>query len=126
MFQSRFADLVRDGIKLSTIRLKRDKKNTPQVGELMSLRSWTGKPYRSKQEKLATVIIEGVYEITIADTECHPIRVMHPQLGECGASDLDGFARADGFDDWTDMRDWFRIYYGLPFNGILICWKMAN
>ncbi len=39
---------------------------------------------------------------------------------------LDRFARADGFKDWAEMRDWFAAQYGLPFEGVLIQWAPAE
>jgi hypothetical protein len=50
MFQDRFADKVRDGRKLHTIR----KTARCKVGDTLSLRRWSGTPYRSKQELLRT------------------------------------------------------------------------
>jgi hypothetical protein len=53
MFQDRFSELVRDGSKRQTIR-----KGLPRCkpGDTMSLRRWTGKPYRSKQEELRVAV----------------------------------------------------------------------
>lgn len=126
MFKDRFADLVRDGIKRQTIRPKRKQKNTPRPGEVMSFRRWTGKPYRSKQEQVATGLIEAVEEVEIRDEMPLPICVKPPSPALNFWPSPDKFARADGFADWPDMRDWFKATHGLPFHGILIRWKGAN
>lgn len=39
---------------------------------------------------------------------------------------LDRFARADGFRNWEEMRDWFSERYGLPFFGQLVQWAPAE
>jgi uncharacterized protein YqfB (UPF0267 family) len=56
MFQPRFARLVESGAKTQTIRVKSKAKHPrplPKPGDFLSLREWEGKPYRSKQRKLA-------------------------------------------------------------------------
>lgn len=35
------------------------------------------------------------------------------------------FARADGFDHFSDMAEFFKKQYGLPFEGQLIEWTLA-
>lgn len=35
------------------------------------------------------------------------------------------FARADGFDSFSDMAEFFKKQYGLPFEGQLIEWSLA-
>jgi len=37
-------------------------------------------------------------------------------------TDLNYFARLDGFIDWQEMREWFIEAHGLPFQGFLIRW----
>ena len=32
-------------------------------------------------------------------------------------------ARADGFDKWGELADWFEKTHGLPFQGLLIRWE---
>lgn len=116
LFQDRFAALVRDGGKLHTIR----KTARCMAGDKLSLRRWTGKPYRSQQEILKEVECQWV---------C-PVNIGHgPSMD--GIS-LDGMAldvgrraslaRDDGFNSATEMLDWFRNTHGLPFEGFLIQW----
>ena len=45
---------------------------------------------------------------------------------ESGDPLIDEWARADGFDDWPAMRDWFAEKYGLPFTGYAHVWEWPN
>ena len=117
MFQDRFAPKVHDGSKCQTIR----KEARCKVGDTLSLRRWTGKPYRSKQEILREAVCESA----------EPVLILRP-LGEASAAvglnvirgaDADAFARADGFADFGEMVKWFENTHGLPFNGWLIKWS---
>lgn len=102
LFQDRFAELVRAGTKRQTIR----EKARCKPGSQLSLRRWTGKPYRSKQEHLREAMclcVQGVFidESTIPD---------------------DDFAKADGFKNWAELLGWFRETHGLPFKGEVVRW----
>ena len=108
LFQPQFADKVRDGSKLQTIRPPRKREIHP--GDELSLRRWTGAPYRSKQEVLREAVC----------VEVEPILLRDWSYGS--DKHLDALARADGFADWPEMRDWFRATHGLPFRGVLIRW----
>lgn len=120
MFQERFASLVESGQKRQTVRsLGKPNHRPPRAGEELSLRTWSGKPYRSKQRiLLSPVTCAAVRPIFIGI--CHDafdVRVDHESV-----PDLDAFARADGFADAADMRQWFTATHGLPFVGRLIQW----
>ena len=115
LFQPRFADQVESGIKKQTIRLT--PKRMPQVGDHISLRTWTGKPYRSKQRILRESII----------TEVDTITICHDRFIRCGYTYTAPYYRnslavADGFTDWADMITWFQDNHQHPFSGILIQW----
>lgn len=43
-------------------------------------------------------------------------------LGNHPFTDLDNFAKADGFESFEDMKYWFRYTHGLPFIGRLTQW----
>lgn len=116
MVQPRFVDDVRDGSKLCTIR--KTPKRMPRVGDLISLRAWSGKPYRSKQIILKESVITAVSPISVSGMV--GIRIGDEDIPE---EDEDDFARHDGFKDFEDMRKWFYYTHGLPFKGILIQWK---
>jgi hypothetical protein len=112
--------MVLDGTKDRTIRAER--KRPIKVGDSLSLRRWTGRPYMSKQE----VLIEAVC-IEIAKVLLEPcgdrlhIRLNGDWIHEHSA--VDAFAGADGFRSGTDMRAWFQSVHGLPFTGTMIRWK---
>ena len=118
MFKPQFAPLVEAGTKRQTVRPT--PKRMPFVGQHLSLRTWTGRPYRSKQRVLATARVMDVQPIRITD-ETLGIRIT-PPVGMHYWPDPDTFARADGFKDWPELREWFRTTHGLPFTGILIEW----
>lgn len=115
MFQPRFAALVRSGAKRTTIRPFR--KIPIKVGDDLSLREWTDKPYRSKQ-------------ITIRTAICRDIPII--LIFRSGMVAIDGWAmttsqsrhiaRRDGFDSTQQMVNWFQETHGLPFSGVLIKW----
>ena len=107
--------MVEDGTKRQTIRPFPSR--IPVAGDLISCRAWTGKPYRSPQRVLRVSPILNVYRIKLGlnFVECAGQRV----------SDLDLFAKNDGFQGWADMRSWFiqnHDMVGSFFLGILIIW----
>ena len=117
MFQDKFAPKVRDGSKCQTIR----KAARCKAGDTLSLRRWTGKPYRSKQEILREVVCESAEPVLI-------LRLLGEARAAVGLNvirrgDMDAFARADGFADFGEMVKWFENTHGLPFNGWLIKWS---
>lgn len=59
MCQDQFVPKILDGSKLTTIRRIR-KRGNPKPGDILSLRRWTGKPYRSKQEEIKIVKCKSV------------------------------------------------------------------
>jgi len=116
MFQPRFAPMVEQGIKLQTVRPigKRPRK----VGDVVSLRQWSGLPYRSKQIILRDkVTLTRVQPCTIALDYPHPITVDGQPV------DADRFARYDGFATALELLTWFRREHSLPFSGQLIVWE---
>ncbi|MEN9841694.1 MAG: hypothetical protein RL376_1494 [Verrucomicrobiota bacterium] len=111
MFKPQFAPLVESGAKLQTIRPT--PKRMPKPGDRISLRSWTGKPYWSKQRVLREAVITQVLSCEI-DSQGNV------SIGGVGA--FKGFAKADGFVSHAAMTNWFRAQHGLPFSGVLIKW----
>lgn len=111
MFQPQFADSVIAGSKTQTVRPTPAR--MPKPGDKISLRVWTGKPYRSKHRLLHEAIIKTVASCSITE---NGVRV--------GPFDEnpDDFARADGFDNFKEMKSWFVKTHGLPFRGIFIQW----
>lgn len=112
MFKPRFAALVETGEKLQTVRPA--PKRTLKAGDRISLRCWTGAPYRSKQRVLREAVIVGVDHCEITETGV----IVNSYAEPC-----DDFARADGFRDFFELADWFRETHGLPFEGVVIRWQ---
>ena len=116
LFQNRFAGKVRDGSKPQTIR----RTARCQLGDTLSLRRWTGKPRRSKQETLRTEICQSVSPVIIG---YGPDRAGISVNGVlCTMPECEALATADGFACVADMLDWFDETHGLPFVGVLIRW----
>jgi hypothetical protein len=112
------APLVKSGAKEQTVRLR--PKRMPFVGETISCRAWTGKPYRSKQERLGDFTIKRVASITIRLLPYGELVIIVD--GEI-IGDILSFARADGFESPRDMRQEFERMGELPLkNGIVIYW----
>lgn len=117
MFQPQFEPLIVSGRKPHTIRPKR--KIPLKVGQPLSLRVWTGKPYRSPQREFHTANVQKVHPVTI-DREDIIVagEAMSPEA-------QDAFAWHDGFENAAALRDWFLKTHGLPFTGELIHWRCA-
>lgn len=113
MFKPQFAKLVQNGTKRQTIRPV--PKRLPALGAVESWREWKGKPYRSKHRELAVVMLTNVQIVEICEAGIRNNRGrLLPYLVALAT------ARADGFSDWREMREWFKAQYGLPFVGVVI------
>ena len=113
-FQKRFADVIESGEKTQTVRSKA--RCSP--GDKLQL--YTG------QRKLLDAVCIAVKPITIDGVSitldgrklCAGWSEKNDYLVDY---DCD-FAKADGFEDFQAMADWFE-YAGLPFTGYLIKWR---
>lgn len=103
MFEPKFHRAVEAGKKCQTIRSPRKRPIRP--GDQLSLRAWTGAPYRSPQRELRKAICQDVQQIIV---------------GEDFSDDEE--ARRDGFSAAIEMREWFARVHGLPFVGDRITW----
>ena len=119
MFKERFAPIVKSGSKRQTIRCAARCK----VGDTLSLRCWTGLPYRSKQEILREETCSDVVPVVISRAG---IQFNFPSCGLADAQPSDAMANADGFVDWEDMVTWFEKTHKLPFHGDLIRWEIKK
>ncbi len=120
-FQPRFAALVAARTKGHTIRGPR--KRAIRVGDRLSLRQWTGLPYRSPQRLLFDTYCTRIADIVIGyrhDGAADAISIDGVRLDTAGRARL---SRDDGFACTTDLLAWFESTYGLPFTGVLICWN---
>jgi hypothetical protein len=110
MFLPRFHRPILDGTKRQTIRGVR--KRPIVVGERLSLRAWSGQPYRSPQVILAERRLAAV----------HHVRIVVDGLITTPLIALDGvwlyqderelFAKADGFASTEDMCGFWRSVHG--------------
>lgn len=118
LFQPRFAPLVEAGTKRQTIRkAPKRERDMPMVGDAISCREWSGKPYTSKQR----VLCEGII------TEVEPVVVEEDYLTlNTNSEPCESFAIADGFAGWQDMIEWFKQTHALPFTGIMIKWDLTE
>lgn len=116
LFKNRFADLIRDGVKTHTIRPVR--KRPVHVGDRLSLRTWTGLPYRSKQAVIIEPRCTGVHEVRITAAEVFIDKLPVSTRG------FEQIAFRDGFDHPVDMFAFFKEMHGLPFDGTMISWAI--
>ena len=114
MFKPQFAVLVESGAKCQTVRPV--PRRMPKIGDTISLRAWTGKPYRSKQRVLRVAKVTAIETVEIWSDQ-FVIGGQAPTV----AGELD-FAKADGFENPKQMIDWFEAEHGLPFSGVVIKW----
>jgi hypothetical protein len=115
MFKPQFARLVESGAKQQTVRPM--PMRMPQPGDVVSLREWTGKPYRSKQRELRRTWITAVQRIAIT-----PHGMSLDGMAVASEEGRERFAQADGFSGWKEMLAWFEAEHGVPFDGIVIYW----
>ncbi len=96
--------------KFHTIR----KGNRWKVGEMASLRVWSGKPYRSKQFTIAPdVKISKIYTFEIKKKGFY---INDKKIGSLTAVDV---SINDGLD-YKDFLSWFK--FPKPFRGQVLCW----
>lgn len=113
-FKNHFEQPILAGVKDCTIRARRkDGKARAREGEMISLRVWSGAPYRSKQREFAQRTVKFIFPVRVnwsgirrADT--------HVSL------DRSKMAKALGFQNWIEARKWYEAAHGLPFDGELL------
>ncbi|HEU4344083.1 MAG TPA: ASCH domain-containing protein [Candidatus Binatia bacterium] len=129
LFKPEFAEAIASGRKTSTIR-PFPRGRLPRIGELISLRVWTGRPYRSKQREIGRGVISqvewvsvGRWRIMRADFDFHAHHVNHLWLS---VEQTEEYARQDGFNCYESLKAWFDAQHGLPFSGIRIAWTTSS
>jgi len=120
-FQPRFVPLVEAGPKLHTIRRRRADGKNPEPGDTLYLYAH----HRSKlSRRIGTEVCEKVADVLVLPP-LGPI----PQIYLGGEllipEEADAFSRADGFADTGELLAFLDERYGLPFSGLLICWKFT-
>ncbi len=122
-FMERWAGDVEDGTKTQTIRSKARAKPSDK------LQFYTGQ--RTKDcRSLGEGVCTKVTAVTINATDM-VLGGRQMLAGSCGCPSCPGcedecdneFAKADGFDGFVDMADFFREKYGLPFDGFVTEWR---
>ncbi|HLP07917.1 MAG TPA: ASCH domain-containing protein [Opitutaceae bacterium] len=119
LFKPQFAAPVVAGSKRQTVRPVPQRR--PEAGDMLSLRTWSGLPYRSRQRILGETTIERVRDVTIHGTGQIEVAGCYLTTPE-----MEAFAKADGFADLEALLAWFRAEHGLPFTGILIEWNLSG
>ena len=111
-FKEAFAGQVRRRAKRQTIRAKR-KQQRPRVGQI----AYCFAGMRTRHcRRLGAWPIREVHRVLIFD---EGVLIDGAALK---STDLDAFARADGFGHWPGMLVFFSRTHGLPFRGDLIMW----
>lgn len=125
MFQTRFSELVSNGIKKQSIRPTR--KRVPTKGDIIECRERLGMPYRSKQRNLRRGIISETMWVCVS---VQGLGISLPFVGapkwKLPENQLDMFAQLEGFENWRELITWFERTHGLPFEGILVKWEVAR
>jgi hypothetical protein len=106
-----FETYIFNGKKKHTIRAG----NRIKQGEMVSLRTWTGVPYKSKQREFKQVVAEKIFRIDIYETM--EIYIDGKFFCNYGSELICDLARNDGLEE-IDFKCWFT----LPFSGQIICW----
>jgi hypothetical protein len=97
LFEEQFVEKIRRGDKFSTCRLPR--RLELNSGDLLDLRRWSGKAYRSPQERIALVHCTLVHSVTIS--------AFGVQNDEDEWLDEGEFAKNEGFFGVNDMMHYF-------------------
>lgn len=125
MFKPEFVSKIADGSKPHTIRPVRKGERQIQVGDTLSLRHWSGKPY---EEGTNHVVIREVVCMKVSDILIEQdvfqvgdtvVYIDGKHLDDNQRSEL---AKHDGFSSFAEMLKWFEKTHGLPFTGRLIEW----
>jgi hypothetical protein len=129
-FKAEFADDVEEGRKRRSIRAPRKDGRDPKKGQALQLYTGMRQP---GCRKLGDSIVARVRPVEISHAGiCLDGRMLFAgdtpaYQGSPDPEAYDGdFARADGFDNFSDMADWFAKQHGLPFRGNLIEWSDPN
>lgn len=117
-FQERFAPLVEARTKTQTIRALR--KRHARFREPVQL--YTGMRTRACR-KLAD---PDPICFSLDDVGIGRDRFWLIGRPDFDAIERDWVARLDGFEDFSEMRDWFGGTYGLPFRGVMIRWRFPK
>lgn len=121
-FRARFVAPIEAGTKRQTIRAPRKRHAKP--GEELQL--YTGMRTRAcRLIRLATC--RTVWPISLSMPRAGLGEIILGERFINDPSNLDAFARADGFEDWWQMREFWRDAHGRdlpdPWSGVMIRWE---
>lgn len=123
-FDAQFANDVRLGRKRRTLR-RSDKGARP--GMAIELYRDDGS---AQGPTLATGVLLQVDPVFLGhDAFGQPVALIggpSDSAARLAGASLDAFAQEDGFADASQMLDWFRGRYGLPFEGVLHAWTLST
>lgn len=114
MCKPRFIDKIKDGIKVTTMRVNA----RCLVGDVLSIRVWEGRPYRSKQREIYRTEVRDVARVMVT-----PMGVWLGDFIYEEGPELEKIAAWEGFENWEEMRAFFEETHGLPFRGEMISWR---
>jgi hypothetical protein len=130
IFKSEFFDQLDEGSKTRTIRKWRDDIISGDRMQLMTaegekIREVTCTRVRAVKIGHEGITLEGWRLFAGSSPAAWAVTwdVTRSDLVDTDRYERD-FARADGFDSFNDMVEFFRNLYGLPFEGQLIEWKL--
>lgn len=114
MFQNQFEVPILAGVKDCTIRAPRkDGKRRAREGETISLRVWTGLPYRSKQREFTRRVVKFTFPVRVSKSGIDRIDIKKKLVSK-------KMAKALGFQNWREASAWYRAAHSLPFDGELV------
>lgn len=136
-FKARFVVPIEMGTKQQTIRrLRAGRSRHARLGDLLQLN--TGSRYKPRRIGLARCLgswavgldFAGDRLLTASDHELSSLTVGEWTKVDLGGptwqapADLDRFAVRDGFADWSDLREFWRVEHDAPslFIGVMIVW----
>ena len=124
-----FEDLIKDGIKKHTIRA--DKGNRWKVGN--SIQFWRGNPRNTrgkvKPRQFGTGVASRVETIRMDFAIAEDWQMDSVRIGDdiylSKLEELNALAENDGFENWSEMREWFDND-SRQFFGKIIFWNYDN
>lgn len=113
-----FEEKILGNGKKHTIRLiNKDSKRPPiQVGDLLQLEEWTGKPYASKVKKIMRLPVVKIYDFDLEPLGGNYLLNGHP----LNLKQLEIIAHNDGFLEVDDFELWFGDVK--EFRAQILCW----
>ncbi|MCB1424111.1 MAG: hypothetical protein KDJ69_16945 [Nitratireductor sp.] len=123
-FQQQFAGDVEAGAKTQTIRAwwKDRERQQRLFAPGAKVQLYTG--MRTKVcRKLGDGIVVKLFEVEIRKDGIQLTNDRGAGAWLTDSAALHAEAMADGFYNWSAMRGWFADTHGLPFSGLIICWR---